>query len=431
MGKHGVGSHTTLREPGVAGVSGNTSQFEPLAEIVEGNADRRCRACITVPARNEAASLARCLDALAAQTDLYGSVLPSECYEILLLLNNCTDESAQIARAWQLDHPHTRVHIVDCMLAKDEAHVGTARRLLMDTAWSRLVQAVDQGSPCAILSTDADSVVATDWLAQNMRALQEGADVVGGRVNLLQQDLESLPQSVRRCYESDREYAQLIAELEDLLDPQLGDPWPRHLDHFGSSLAMTPQAYAVAGGMPAVSPLEDEAFIDKARQASLVIRHDPKVNIYTSARSIGRAAVGLAGQFRLWNELADGNAHLVRSAAFVEHRFRSLRRLREIFETKALTGLSLPTEWWVNTFQQALANEATYPAFLGAVYCDILIEESFGGESQDRIGCALQGLRERITDARRTSARHADSITKQRTDSTALQHANTSLSVAQ
>ncbi len=368
--------------------------FEPCESLLPGVAEQGCRACVTVPARNEAEALPRCLDALGRQVDLSGSPLAPELVEVLLLLNNCTDRSAEVACQWQSAHPRVKLHVAERTLAGTEAHVGAARRLLMDTAWKRMRGHGE--AAVAVLSTDADTQVAPDWIAQNLRTLQDGADVVGGVVEVLPEEAAALPSHIRCCHWRDRRYARLVALLEHLLDPQEGDPWPRHLDHFGSSLACTPEAYEKAGGMPAVSPLEDEAFIDGVRRACLKLRHAPEVRVYTSARLQGRAVMGLAGQLRLWSKLEDCDAHVVRSAAFLEHRFRSMRRLREIFATGAIGDLHLPTEWWVNTFQDALRRETTCPGFLGAVYCDILIAESFRGQPEEPIQHALDGLRERI-----------------------------------
>ena len=381
---------------GEAGVSESGPCFEPLQAIVEGGASDDCRACVTIPARDESESLPRCLDAIARQVDLDGAALGPETYEVLLLLNNCTDLSPSVVCDWRKRHPYMVLHVVECTLRSEEAHVGTARRLLMDTAWKRLSQHPHRGYERAILSTDADSVVASDWIAQNLRALQQGADVVGGCVNILPQELRTLPKTVRRCYQQDRLYAQLTAQLEHLLDPQECDPWPRHLDHFGSSLACTPRAYATAGGMPSVSTLEDEAFIDRARRANLRLRHDHKVQVYTSARLHGRAKVGLAGQLRLWSQMECQKAHFVPSAAFLEYRFRTLRQMRQIFKARDVGSFHLSTEWWVNTFREALERETTCAGFLGAVYCNVLIEETFQGERVEPIEEALAGLRERV-----------------------------------
>lgn len=343
-------------------------------------------------------ALPRCLDALARQVSPCGPTLPFGRYEILLLLNNCTDDTAGVVRTWQALHPEVALHVLECTLAAGEAHVGTARRLLMDTAWHRMRSAGAHGA--AILTTDADSTVAPDWIGENLRAIERGADVVGGVVSLTASELESLPPMVRLCYRQDREYARLIAHLEHLIDPCEGDAWPRHLDHFGSSLACTPEAYAAAGGMPAVSPLEDEAFVDRVRKANLVLRHEPRVRVMTSARLDGRATVGLAGQLRLWSELPHADAHTVPSAEFLAYRFRFLRHLRQIFASRDLGDLELPTPWWRETFRDALRGSSSYPDFLGAVYCDILIRESFTGQTEEPIRLALSGLREQVRHAK-------------------------------
>ena len=53
--------------------------------------------CVVVPVRNEAPTLPRLVAALAAQRNLDGRPLDRRRYEVLLLLNNCTDHSAAVA----------------------------------------------------------------------------------------------------------------------------------------------------------------------------------------------------------------------------------------------------------------------------------------------------------------------------------------------
>ena len=268
--------------------------YRPLAPLlIAGYAPDSTRACAIIPARNEERILPRALDALRLQNDLNGRPLPHECYEVILLLNNCTDASQAVAEHYQSAHPTFTLHVASSNLRPEEAHVGTARRMLMDSAYHRLLLA--KTSCPAILSTDADTVVAPDWIARNLAALEAGADVVGGVIHLFHEDLLTLRREeagTYYAYQRDRQLQRLVARLESILDPDLADPWPRHLEHFGASLACTSSIYALAGGLPPVKPLEDVAFIDALRKVGARIRHCPQTHVYTSARFDGRASVG-------------------------------------------------------------------------------------------------------------------------------------------
>ena len=225
----------------------------------------RCQVAVIIPARNEEHTLTRTLDALRLQVQLDGSPLDLESFEVLLLLNNCTDRSAAAAQVYAQLHPGFHLHIAARQLAPPNAHVGTARRLLMDAACTRL-ESLGPGSR-AILSTDADTKVAPDWIARNRLHIETGgAEVVGGVINLLPGELDSLDGPTRAAYQNDRVYQQLVAHLESRLDPDPADPWPRHLEHFGASLGCTCEVYRRAGGMPAVTPLEDVAFVHALRK---------------------------------------------------------------------------------------------------------------------------------------------------------------------
>ena len=364
--------------------------YSPVSSLIPGAALPGCRACVTIPARNEEEDLSACLDAFTWQTDLNKVPLSTDFFEVILLLNNCRDASAAIARGWQVAHPAVVLHCVELSLPPAKANAGTARKLLLDTAWRRL-QASRRG-PTALLCTDADSVVAPDWIAQNMQALGRGADAVGGQIELAEGDVQAMPESLRRCYKNDRRYGELVAQLEDQLDPQAGDPWPRHQHHFGSSLACTPQAYAQAGGMPESPALEDAAFVHQLRRAGLRLRHEPAVRIFTSARLSGRAKVGLAAQLRSWNELPGEQAHLVQSSSFLAFRFRTLRNLRQAFLSRSVAAVSFPTSEWRRWAGQAVEAECSVPDFLAAIDSDGLIDATFNGLREQPIRAAIQAL---------------------------------------
>ena len=166
--------------------------------------------------------------------------------------------------------------------------------------------------------------------------------------------------------------------MESILDPDDADPWPRHLEHFGASLACTPEVYARSGGVPPIKPLEDVAFIDALRKVGARIRHCPDTHIFTSARLHGRAEIGLSGQLRQWQEEAEqGIPHIVDSAEWLEHRFRSLAALRRLNERLRHPILGAYPTHWRPRLAELHGEHLPTPRFLELLDCDSLIEEMF------------------------------------------------------
>ncbi|RTQ44993.1 glycosyltransferase [Hymenobacter gummosus] len=254
--------------------------------------------CVIIPAKDEAENLPATLAALAAQIDAAGRPIPPESYEVIVLANNCSDHTAAAARAWGQQHPQLRLHVLEATLPAAEAHVGRARRLLMDEAARRLTLA--RRPRGIIASTDADTRVAPTWLAALQAEFAAGADAVGGRILPEAPAARCCPS--RRLHLRDAVHRLHLARLEHLLDPCAADPWPRHHQHFGGSLALTVEAYQRVGGLPVVPFLEDEALWQLLRRHDLRLRHSPLVRVHTSARQQGRVAVGLSWQLRVWTE---------------------------------------------------------------------------------------------------------------------------------
>jgi glycosyltransferase involved in cell wall biosynthesis len=68
------------------------------------------------------------LTALASQTDLNGQPLNLLTYEIIVLANNCSDESAAIARQFAKQHPDLVLHVAEVRLPPDRAYIGYVRK---------------------------------------------------------------------------------------------------------------------------------------------------------------------------------------------------------------------------------------------------------------------------------------------------------------
>ncbi|WP_375436824.1 glycosyltransferase [uncultured Hymenobacter sp.] len=288
----------------------------------------RLRFSVIVPAKNEAENLPATLAALATQTDQHGQQLDFASYEILVLANNCRDETANVVRAFAQQHPMLALYVAEVQLPLSEAHVGQARRLLMDEACRRLE--CTAGATGIIASTDADTRVAPTWLAATQTEVKAGADAVGGRIFPEHTARKSC--LVRRTHLRDATYRLLCAHLEALIDPDPADLWPRHHQHYGASLAITVAAYRQVGGLPVVPFLEDEALCQALRRYDLNLRHSPAVQVVTSARYAGRVAVGLSWQLREWAKMMRKQQEpLVESGAALVADWTVRRKLRQLW----------------------------------------------------------------------------------------------------
>jgi hypothetical protein len=277
-----------------------------------------CRACVVIPARDEADRLGAALGALARQVDAEGRPLPRSSFEVIVLANNCRDGTAALARRFAASNPTLVLHVAEVQFPRQFAHVGTARKMLMDAACRRLMGlGRDRG---VIASTDADTRVGPNWLAETFAEFDAGADAVGGDIRTDRAGRASLGHAARQAYLLDVAYRRLVDELEARVDPDPADPWPRHHHHTGASLAVAAGAYASVGGLPPLPSSEDVALVAALRRAGFVLRHGPRVRVVTSARRIGRAAGGMADTLRRWS--ADGPTFLVEHPDATEARAR-------------------------------------------------------------------------------------------------------------
>jgi hypothetical protein len=89
-----------------------------------------------------------------------------------------------------------------------------------------------------ILTTDADSQVGTNWIAENLAAFEAGAEAVLGRIDL-DEEGDYLPQALHQRGELEDAYERLLTELSSLLDPLEHNPWPHHATISGASLGIT------------------------------------------------------------------------------------------------------------------------------------------------------------------------------------------------
>lgn len=290
-----------------------------------------CEICIIVPVRDEAENIEATLLALTNQVDLNGQSLDKNRYEIIVLANNCADNSVQIARNFANNQPNLILHMVEMMIESDRANIGWVRKLLMDEAYRRL-KAIGRNRGI-IASTDGDTRVSSTWIAAILNEINGGVDAVGGRIVTERQDRLALDKSTRLYFLRYIGYEYLVAQLETSIDPDPFECFPRHHQHYGASLALTAQIYAKVGGLPPLHSSEDVALYEALKRVDARFCHSPQVKVTTSARAIGRAKAGLSDRLSQLKMMAQKNQPmLVESAQLVAARFYLRRELRYLWQ---------------------------------------------------------------------------------------------------
>jgi GT2 family glycosyltransferase len=232
---------------------------------------------IVIPARNEAARIADCLTALAGQV--------SERVRVILVVNNTTDGTAGLARKVASGNG-INLSVLECTLAAHEG-VGTARRMGCDHALRNM-----QGLR-SLLTTDADCIVAPDWIARNLAHLDE-ADAVCGRIEPMASETEILVRVDTHLGVLEATYRRLVQDFFARHVPGHAEIAGTHGEAAGATLALTREAYVMAGGFAPVKCGEDRRLVRALRRAGARVRHVDDVTVQASCRLTGRAPGGMS-----------------------------------------------------------------------------------------------------------------------------------------
>jgi Glycosyl transferase family 2 len=225
---------------------------------------------VVIPARDEEASIARCLTSiLAAVTE---ADLPPERVHIVVAADRCDDDTAAVAR-----------HVLagsGSVVELDDGGVGAARRAGTAVVFDAL--AADPATVW-LANTDADSVVPPSWVTDHLWVAQTGAAAVAGvvAVDTFHGHPPIVPVRFHEIYSG---------------------PHDDHPHVHGANLGVRGDAYLAVGGWPALTSGEDNGLWDALRAAGWPVISTRTVHVLTSSRTATRAAGGF-GQWLV--ELAD------------------------------------------------------------------------------------------------------------------------------
>lgn len=215
---------------------------------------------VVVPAHDECLLLPACLRSIrvaAAHPDLRGIAV-----HVIPVLDACGDDTGAVAPG---------------AIEVSARNVGVARAAGFAAVLQR-----EAGRPAAELwlaSTDADSTVPPDWLAEQLVLAAAGAEAVAGTVRV-------------------RDWSQQPAATRHRFARTYGTPPAGHLHVHGANLGLTAAAYLDAGGMPALPAGEDQALVDTLRARSHRVVATGRIPVLTSARRESRTTGGFADHLR-------------------------------------------------------------------------------------------------------------------------------------
>lgn len=220
---------------------------------------------VVVPAHDEEELLPACLDAVRRAVRTLRAARPGLAVATLVVLDGCTDASADAVAAAGLP-----------ALVTGRAGVGPARRAGVEAAFD-LLGGVPARDRTWLACTDADSVVPDHWLAHHVALADEGADVVVGTVRPRLDELSA-----------DRAAAWRARHA------------PGHANGHvhGANLGLRLATYDAAGGFAPVAEHEDVALVRAARRAGARVVADAVAEVLTSGRLLGRTPGGYAQHLR-------------------------------------------------------------------------------------------------------------------------------------
>lgn len=212
---------------------------------------------VAIPAHDEGAHIAAAVAAVQAAAQ--HPALRGEAVEIVVVADACSDGTAACAAA---QGAHT--------LALAHRNVGQARQAGAELLLARGAR--------WLAFTDADSLVAEDWLAAQLGL---GAQAVCGCVWVRDWSAHgALAERLARAFES--QYR----------------PVEGHRHIHGANLGMTAEAYRLAGGFAPLCSSEDVALVQALQAAGVNVVFSAQPRVWTSARMDPRAPAGFGEALR-------------------------------------------------------------------------------------------------------------------------------------
>lgn len=225
---------------------------------------------VLIPARNEEALLARCLESVIAAMH----ALPVRLRATVVLVSDCsTDRTAEIG--------HRLIGGYGSVLHTHAGTVGTARALAASYAIATTRVPL---SNLWLANTDADCVVPSDWLRAQMDFAASGIEAVAGIVDVDSFEEHGLAVPAR--------FHASYAIHADGTHPHI----------HGANLGVRADRYMEVGGWADLKTAEDHDLWGRLRRTGVRLLSSARLQVVTSGRRVGRAPHGFAGALAAHND---------------------------------------------------------------------------------------------------------------------------------
>jgi glycosyltransferase involved in cell wall biosynthesis len=225
---------------------------------------------VLIPARNEEALLARCLESVILAIDS----LPPKVKTSIVLVSDCsTDRTAEIGDSLIGERGrvlHTRA-----------GTVGTSRAIAASYA---IESTLTRLSRVWLANTDADCVVPPTWLSDQIKVAKSGIQAVAGTISVdsFEQHGPEVPGRFRASY-------SIYADGS-------------HPHIHGANLGVRADCYVRVGGWADLKTSEDHDLWGRLKRTGVPLCSSAQIRVVTSGRRIGRAPDGFAGALSAHND---------------------------------------------------------------------------------------------------------------------------------
>ena len=246
-------------------MTGPAQDFPTAAPLPGGQGIKHV--AVVMPAHNEDRHIGRALASLRSAADALQREHPDVGATVTVVLDSCSDRSADITAAYVL--ADARFAAVDVRLRS----TGSSRAAGVRAA----LAAGPEAGRTWLANTDADSSVPEHWLLRQVELADAGADAILGSVEPDPDGMD--PVILRRWLER---------------HPFLED----HPHIYGANFGIRASAYLEAGGFPRLHVHEDRVLVERLRRRDFAVLATDTMRVLTSGRTHARAPQGFAAY--LW-----------------------------------------------------------------------------------------------------------------------------------